>query len=529
MGAPIEPKYTPDSYTVALICPMGIEMAAVEGMLDDTHPNIAMERDENTYTLGQIGQHNVVIAVLPGMGTSSAATVVTQTLNDFKSIRFGLLVGIGGGIPVDGEHDIRLGDVVVGKPTDTFGGVVQFDRGKIYKDGRFERTGALSKPPNLLLGTVEKLRAKHYRQGSDLSKNMAAVLSKFPKMRKGPLKDPRSSKDLLFEATYPHPEKMSTCQACDPSRLVNREAREEDSPEVHYGTIGSSNMVIKDSITRNKLYNELGVICVEMEAAGLMDEFPCLVIRGVCDYADTHKNKEWQPYAAVTAAAYMKELLGTIPASEVKRTPRAAESLKDPPDAQLGDKVAQLEKKNMLLEQSNQSHAKDIESLKAEIKASQDEFRKWRASGGGPIAGQSEQQSGGSVGHPEGVNPNGGWIGMIRKDVVDAAIKGKHDEFKKDCVELKRKMFSHWPATVVNQAFVNEFFEKWFHSPRLLYGPWTPNPYAVWADSTRDDAERLLAWCDDCSTGGRVYSVTTRYWTLWALFEYVGVVSALRR
>ncbi|EGE85955.1 hypothetical protein RJZ56_004734 [Blastomyces dermatitidis] len=177
---------------------MGIEMAAVEGMLDDTHPTIAMGRDESIYTFG-----------------------------------FGLLVGIGGGIPVDGEHDIRLGDVVVGKPTDTFGGVVQFDRGKIYKDGRFERTGALSKPPNLLLGTVEKLRARHYRQGSEQI----------------PQNDLKSSKDLLFEATYFHPEKMSTCRACDPSRLVNREERYEDSPEVHYGTIGSSNMVIKDIIT----------------------------------------------------------------------------------------------------------------------------------------------------------------------------------------------------------------------------------------------------------------------------------------
>ncbi|KAL2374206.1 hypothetical protein RJ035_001257 [Blastomyces gilchristii] len=353
---------------------MGIEMAAVEGMLDDTHPTIAMGRDESIYTFG-----------------------------------FGLLVGIGGGIPVDGEHDIRLGDVVVGKPTDTFGGVVQFDRGKIYKDGRFERTGALSKPPNLLLGTVEKLRARHYRQGSEQI----------------PQNDLKSSKDLLFEATYFHPEKMSTCRACDPSRLVNREERYEDSPEVHY------------------------------------------VIRGVCDYADSHKNKEWQPYAAVTATAHMRELLETIPASEVKRTPPAAESFKDPPDMQFKDKVARLEKTNQLLEQSNQSHAKDIESLKAELKASQKEFRKWTASGGRPIAGQQFGGSGGA----ESINPNAGWVGMIRKDVVDAAIKGKHDEFKRDCVELKRTILTQWAATVVNDPSVAKFFEQWFHSPRLLYVP----------------------------------------------------------
>ena len=62
----------------------------------------------------------------------------------------------------------------------------------------------------------------------------------------------------------------------------------------------------------------MGVLCVEMEAAGLMDDFPCLVIRGICDYADSHKNKRWQPYAAATAAAYAKELLSTIPAHVVE-------------------------------------------------------------------------------------------------------------------------------------------------------------------------------------------------------------------
>jgi len=62
-----------------------------------------------------------------------------------------------------------------------------------------------------------------------------------------------------------------------------------------------------------------GVLCFEMEAAGLMNRFPCLVIRGICDYADSHKNKTWQPYAAATAAAYTKKLLSVIPAAEVAK------------------------------------------------------------------------------------------------------------------------------------------------------------------------------------------------------------------
>lgn len=61
-------------------------------------------------------------------------------------------------------------------------------------------------------------------------------------------------------------------------------------------------------------------MCFEMEAAGLMNNFPCLVIRGICDYADSHKNKKWQIYAAATAAACAKEILSVIPASEVAKT-----------------------------------------------------------------------------------------------------------------------------------------------------------------------------------------------------------------
>jgi len=41
-----------------------------------------------------------------------------------------------------------------------------------------------------------------------------------------------------------------------------------------------------------------------MEAAGTMNRIPVGVIRGVCDYGDEHKNKEWQPYAAAMAGAY---------------------------------------------------------------------------------------------------------------------------------------------------------------------------------------------------------------------------------
>jgi hypothetical protein len=87
---------------------------------------------------------------------------------------------------------------------------------------------------------------------------------------------------------------------------------------------------MKDGLTRDKYSEELGgVLCFEMEAAGLMNTFPCLVIRGICDYSDSHKNKMWQPYAAAAAAAVAKEILGFMPASGIIETPTLGEVLDD--------------------------------------------------------------------------------------------------------------------------------------------------------------------------------------------------------
>ena len=134
-----------------------------------------------------------------------------------------------------------------------------------------------------------------------------------------------SEHDQLFEADYDHNGGGKACENCDKGRLLTREPRDTKDPVIHYGLIGSANQVMRHGTTREKLRQEKGILCFEMEAAGLMDDFPCLVIRGICDYSDTHKNKRWQPYAAATAAAYAKELLEIIPATQVTSTVEATE------------------------------------------------------------------------------------------------------------------------------------------------------------------------------------------------------------
>lgn len=316
--------FSHDDYTVGWICALPLEMAAAKAMLDDIHADLPVSpTDHNTYVLGSIGAHNVVVACLPAgvYGTTSAATVATQMLSSFGSIRFGLMVGIGGGVPSK-EADIRLGDIVVSKPTGGFGGVVQYDYGKTVMGARFERTGALNKPPHVLLTAVAKLQANHRLKPSRIPDFLSEMVAKYPNMvpeftYRG------EQQDRLFQVEYDH-ESEDACDSCDEKRLVARTARDGYDPLIHYGLIASGNQVMKHGRTRDRLARELGILCFEMEAPGLMDNLPCLVIRGICDYADSHKNKQWQEYAAATAAAYAKELLSVIPASQVAKTSTVA-------------------------------------------------------------------------------------------------------------------------------------------------------------------------------------------------------------
>jgi nucleoside phosphorylase len=326
MAHTFQQMLTHADYTVACICPRGMELAPVEGMLDEIHESFPTSRDQNAYKLGKIGGHNVVVTVLPETGNSAAATVATQLLNDFPAIRFGVLVGIGGGIPGDeGEDDVRLGDVVVGQPTATFGGVVHYDLGKILVDGSFKRTGLLNKPPSVLSANVRRLQAQHSLVGSQISRYLSEMVQRCPRMQ-SQYSFPAAHHDQLFLTSYVHQSGL-TCDSCDKQQTISRPARPYHEPRIHYGTIGSANVVVKNPVVRDELKRDMSILCVETEAAGLMDNFPCLVIRGICDYADSHKNKRWQPYAAAVASAYMKELLMVIPVTQVVQTQNVQESL----------------------------------------------------------------------------------------------------------------------------------------------------------------------------------------------------------
>jgi nucleoside phosphorylase len=295
-------------------------MAAARAMLDEEHGPMPSQdaQDRNNYVLGHVHNHNVVIACLPAGvdGNNAAATAAANMLRTFTGLRFGLMVGIGGGIPnLDKGVDIRLGDVVVSQPDKTHSGVVQYDKGKSSEGGQFECKGSLNKPPLFLLTALASLQAQHEVCGSQISASLTSMIERHPRMEENGYMFPGIEQDCLYCATC-KPTRTNSCEKCQDGK-VRREKRRHTKPVIHYGIIASGNQVVKDSVVRDRLGEKFKAKCVEMEAAGLIDDFPCLVIRGVCDYADAHKNDVWHRYAAATAAAYAKEFLSIVPPKAV--------------------------------------------------------------------------------------------------------------------------------------------------------------------------------------------------------------------
>ncbi|KAI9713153.1 MAG: hypothetical protein M1820_001138 [Bogoriella megaspora] len=322
-------------FTVGWICALSSELAAASALFDERissdnvqevatdksvqsdtgEPTVSLRNDTNIYEFGRIGSHYIVAACLPQglIGTNSASWVASNMLRSFPYISFGLLVGVAGGVP--GPHqDVRLGDVVISTPVSgkVHGGVVQYDFGKTGKGG-LQPCGSLDSPPTILLSAVSKLRAMEIGR---LRSRIRDHMSSMERLHGFDFSPAATGLDVLYQATYEHTGGLACHEGCSSENSIQRQPRPSLAPIIHYGIIASGNQVIKDAGVRDTLSIGLGgVLCFEMEAAGLMNNDRCkfMVIRGICDYADSHKNKKWQPYAAAAASAYAKELLLTVP------------------------------------------------------------------------------------------------------------------------------------------------------------------------------------------------------------------------
>ncbi|EXA34184.1 hypothetical protein FOVG_14620 [Fusarium oxysporum f. sp. pisi HDV247] len=316
-----------EEYTIGWICALTKELIAAKAFLDVLHDPVdnAAINDNNNYTLGRIGKHNVVIAVLPygQYGLVNAAAALKDMTRTFLNLRAVLMVGIGGGVPY--EKDIRLGDIVVGSVGPKSGGVIQYDYGRAIQGEEFSVTGHLNQPPMAFLTAMSALHASYEMEGHSIDSNIDKALQKYKRLGKK-YKRPEASTDRLYKADFVHEggESVVCSKSCGDDKLVHRDERGEDenNPTIHCGLIASGNQLMKDASLRDKLAAKHDILCFEMEAAGLMNHFPCVIIRGICDYSDSHKNDEWQEYAAMAAAAYTKDLLLQVAPSSVQKEER---------------------------------------------------------------------------------------------------------------------------------------------------------------------------------------------------------------
>ncbi|UKZ59269.1 uncharacterized protein TrAtP1_000587 [Trichoderma atroviride] len=308
-----------DDYLVGWVCALPVEVAAAKAALDSVHDSLPLDQsldDSNNYILGSLQGHNVVLAYPNGgvYGEASVASVATQLQASFKSVRFILMVGIAGGVP-DTKEDIRLGDVVVSKSKAGWPGVVQFDVDgeQAEEQDQLVRGRASHQPAPLLLTAIGKAETAAIFDESQMPKYTSGIVERDPIT----FAHPGTEQDVLFEPDCDHTATESEedgCSHCNPDKIRPRQPRETQNPIVHYGLIVSGRSLIRNGATRDKLAHKQGALCLETEASDLKDAAKYLVIRGICDYADSHNSKLWHAYAAVTAAAYAKEVLSFIPA-----------------------------------------------------------------------------------------------------------------------------------------------------------------------------------------------------------------------
>lgn len=212
----------------------------------------------------------------------------------------------------------------------------QYDYGKTIQNQEFQHTSFLNRPSDLVLAAVSVLESTYRIKGHKIRANIDAILEQTP-MLEDEYARPGSESDRLYLASKVHP---TECNGQQCSQLCGQEAtdiierrprnpRKHPDPAIHHGSIASANQLMKDANTRDKLAQERGILCFEMEAAGIMNSLSCLVVRGICDYSDSHKTKEWQGYAAMTAAAYAKDLLQQIVPKRLEREKKMADTLQD--------------------------------------------------------------------------------------------------------------------------------------------------------------------------------------------------------
>lgn len=324
-----------DDFAIAIICALPLEAEAVEALFDETYDRLGkhygkQQGDANAYINGRIGKHDVVLCYMPGMGKGNAASVASSLLVSYTGIELALVVGICGGAPSPPDYqEMFLGDVIISDS------VIEYDFGRQYPGGFQRKTGVkdtLGRPGREIRALLNGLRAENARRELQ---NQAQQYHHTIQQTGTKWCHPGVN-DILFKTSYLHKHSRHTsptrcscfgsdlpdqiCEEalgkdcndldCDRGQQVRcREVSGAVRTSIYIGPVASADAVMKSGQHRDGIVRTEKVIGFEMEGAGVCDNIPCIIIKGVCDYADSHKSKVWQAYAAAAGASVAKAFL----------------------------------------------------------------------------------------------------------------------------------------------------------------------------------------------------------------------------
>ncbi|KAL8318786.1 hypothetical protein RB597_005851 [Gaeumannomyces tritici] len=361
----IAPPASRDGFHIAIICALPRESDAIELLFDefydDHHKYGRSADDDNTYTTGRIGQHSVVLVVLPKMGVTAAVLASIGLRTSFSNVKLALLVGICGGLPSIGGQDAFLGDVIISTS------IFNHDFGRSYTTEFVPKTSiedSLNHANDHIRGLINSFQRMRIRRElqTKATKNLSRLQDAAKQHGDSRYKHPSNSTDKIYSADYEHKhrDKDNRCTQCDAipaafcpgaakmtctqlgceeAHLAPRMDRLKKRPvglvpQIFLGRVASGNAVMKSGSLRDGFANKHDVIAFEMEGAGAWEKVPCIVVKGICDYADSHKNKQWQDFAAATAASVAVAIFDRYELPDgVSSRPAAAEGGQPIPDS----------------------------------------------------------------------------------------------------------------------------------------------------------------------------------------------------
>lgn len=309
--------------TIAIITALYHEKLAVDAMMENktTYIRYKTEGDSNVYTTGFIGEHKVVSTKLSQIGNFRAAqissgSITTRLLGTFQNIEHVFIVGVAGGVPrfADYYRHPRLGDIVFSK-CDSKGYLYYYcDKILQDKDGEVNYQLKTWAPRDLdlqrILERIEDARAanpdyapweKYMEEGLQLLAGQEASFARPPKETDRLYMNIGDNQVIEVQ----HPEA--------PEGVI----RPANVPAVHFGVMGAGRPV-RNEVSRHDFASRYSVYCCDSEFDQVLESIvgnrkdSFMFVRGVSDYINGMQNKEWQPYAALAAAAATKAIIKSL-------------------------------------------------------------------------------------------------------------------------------------------------------------------------------------------------------------------------